>query len=219
MRMVVLGSVIFLGSAVLMPTPSEASLIKDGRESKSRTVATQVNEHFFPTVAELLMDLKARYWRRSLRGDKEHVGAIYFRPGYGYSASHGTGRTGQDRVSFRVPRLRDSQIVAYWHTHGAPGFARHLFSGHDAQLVVDTGLPFYLITPNGELRVLAPKDVSRRGPRRPVHSIASTLGYRGSAVTPHDTPRGAAQARVVAVTDTPETPVSRALAEDSPRGP
>ena len=90
----------------------------------------------------------------SIRKDVEYVGAILEAQDGSYTFTQGNGRKSQDTVTFRIRRESGSRIVGFWHTHGDRGFARDYFSPEDAKLVQATGLPFYLITPEGEIRVL-----------------------------------------------------------------
>lgn len=106
--------------------------------------------------------LKEQFLDLSVRHDTEFVGAVLQNADGGYEFTHGRGQPGQDRVSFRIKRPEDAEIVGLWHTHGAHGPTRAVFSPTDAELVRQTGLPFYLITPDGEVRVLRPEHVEGR---------------------------------------------------------
>jgi hypothetical protein len=106
--------------------------------------------------------LKEQFLDLSVRKDTEFVGAVLRTPAGTYEFTHGNGKPGQDRVSFRIQRPADAEIVGLWHTHGAHGPTRAIFSPTDAELVRQTGLPFYLITPEGEVRVLRPEHVEGR---------------------------------------------------------
>ena len=63
------------------------------------------------------------------------------------------GRHGIDEVSLRFTPLRGEVFVALWHTHGARGLHRELFSPTDTALVKRMRVPFYLTDPKGVLRV------------------------------------------------------------------
>ncbi len=106
----------------------------------------------------------ARFNPHSIREDREYLGAIIAlpnadesdddRPVYRYLVARG--KPGQDRVRIQLPMPKGAEIVAFWHTHGAHGPHRHLFSGSDTRLVRKTGKPFYLADANGDLRVYRP---------------------------------------------------------------
>ena len=103
--------------------------------------------------------LKEQFLDLSVREDTEFVGAVLRTAEGTYEFTQGHGKPGRDRVSFRIQRPADAEIVGLWHTHGAHGPTRAVFSPTDAELVRQTGLPFYLITPAGEIRVLRPEHV------------------------------------------------------------
>ncbi|MFK7734284.1 MAG: DUF4329 domain-containing protein [Pseudomonadales bacterium] len=96
----------------------------------------------------------------SVREDREYLGAVVElrapadEPAYRYLVARG--RPGQDRVSIQLPIPKGAEIVAFWHTHGAHGPNRHLFSGSDTSLVRKTGKPFYMADAKGNLRVFRP---------------------------------------------------------------
>ena len=106
--------------------------------------------------------LKEHILDKSIRTDTEYVGAVLRTADGSYEFTQGHGKPGQDRVSFRIQRPKEARIVALWHTHGAHGPARSIFSPTDAELVRQTKLPFYLITPDGEVRVLRPEHIGDR---------------------------------------------------------
>ncbi len=109
-----------------------------------------------------LVKLKEQFLDVSIEEDVEFVGAVLRNPDGTFEFTQGRGRPGQDRVTFRIQRPDDAEIVGLWHTHGAHGPTRAIFSPTDADLVRATGLPFYLITPDGEIRVLRPAHVTGR---------------------------------------------------------
>ncbi len=96
----------------------------------------------------------------SVREDREYLGAVIKlgspadELAYRYLVARG--KPGQNRVSIHLPIPERAEIVAFWHTHGAHGPNRHLFSGSDTALVRKTGKPFYMADANGNLRVFRP---------------------------------------------------------------
>jgi hypothetical protein len=128
------------------------------------TVLTEPLDWRVPDVVLGLERLKAQYLDVSSELDAEFVGAVLRTPDCDYAFTQGQGPRGQKRVSFRVRRPADRDLVGFWHTHGAHGPAQSVFSPTDAKLVRKTGLPFYLIAPDGEIRVLKPEHLDRRSP-------------------------------------------------------
>lgn len=154
------------------------------RAVSGRLIQTRFRPEYFETIGALLGHLERRHNEPSRQQDAEHVGAIFRRADGSYAASHGIGRQGRDAVSFTTPRPADHEIIAYWHTHGAAGVLRDVFSMTDSELVRTTGRPFYLLAPNGEIRVLTP-EMADRSPSRSTSTRRSLLGraaagYRGS---------------------------------------
>lgn len=142
-----------------------------------------VTERLEWRVADLnagLIRLKEQVLDRSLAEDVEFVGAVLRRDDGQFAFTQGRGLPGQDQVTFRIRRPEDAEIVGLWHTHGAHGPARAVFSPTDAELVRQTGLPFYLITPEGEVRVLRPEHVA--GAKRSAWSARGSVARlpRGS---------------------------------------
>jgi hypothetical protein len=90
---------------------------------------------------------------RSRRTDTEFVGALY-RTSNGVRTSVAANCAGDDAFAVRLPVPPGWTLIALWHTHGASGTLRDHFSEDDVALVKRTGLPFYLITASGGLRVL-----------------------------------------------------------------
>ncbi len=117
----------------------------------------------YDSKLEAMIALGQKFLARSIKEDVEHMGAILETPAGTYRVSHGKSKTAQNRFHFTVLRPESLKVVAYWHTHGAPGALRDKFSVTDAQTVIKTGLPFYLITPKGELKVL---NIAKTGARR-----------------------------------------------------
>ena len=114
------------------------------------------------SIEDGLDRIKKQFLDASIERDTEFVGAVLQRPDGSYEFTQGHGRPGQDRVTFRIQRPGNTEVVGLWHTHGAHGPTRAVFSPTDAELVRQTGLPFYLITPEGEVRVLRPEHVQKR---------------------------------------------------------
>lgn len=144
------------------------------------------------SVEEAVLTMSRCFLRSSIREDREFIGAVLRTDG-GYSYFVQRGEQGRGSAQLRLPRRRGQQLVAFWHTHGAPGPARHLFSATDTRLVARTNVPLYLTDPAGAIRVYRPGD-DRDGTLRAARSalrvpqdtatgslVASRLGWRVSA--------------------------------------
>lgn len=123
-------------------------------------------ERAYANVVAAVDAMRREHLDRSVRFDREFVGAVVENGAGGYWTSVGSGCSGQNTVTFAVQMPPNTQVAAFWHTHGAPASARDLFSPDDVDLVRNTGRDFYLITPRGDLRVLRPRDVARLGSTR-----------------------------------------------------
>ncbi|MEQ8859171.1 MAG: DUF4329 domain-containing protein [Pseudomonadales bacterium] len=98
----------------------------------------------------------------SVQNDVEYAGALY-RVDDAYRINLGRGCPGEDTFTIRLPVPRGHSLIAFWHTHGTDGAMRSWFSPEDFELVAAHRRPFYLITPDGELRVLRPGMRNRQG--------------------------------------------------------
>ena len=116
-----------------------------------------VESQAFPRIRAALDVLSKSYHQRSIREDREYMAAILEENGvYRVTVQAGSPGTGEVRIKIR---LKESQaLVALWHTHGAPGRGRHLYSATDSRTVRTTGVPFYLTTPRGKLKVLGKRE-------------------------------------------------------------
>ena len=123
--------------------------------------------------------LAACYAARSADEDREYFAAIFRMPD-GFVFAVGVGGQHQDLVTLRFDRLEGETLVALWHTHGAGGVHRNLFSPTDTALVRQVGVPFYLTDPTGRLRVFRPGDrprapLNRTSARPPVGSAMGSV--------------------------------------------
>jgi hypothetical protein len=149
-------------------------------------VQTSVDrERAYANVVAAVDAMRREHLQRSVRSDREFVGAVVENGSGGYWTSVGSGCSGQNTVTFAVRIPARAQVAAFWHTHGAAAASRDLFSPDDIDLVRDTGLDFYLITPRGEVRVLRPGDVARLGSMR-VGRLRSIGAATGHAVRSRD---------------------------------
>jgi hypothetical protein len=146
--------------AVLVVAPTCAFASPNG----CGVVQTSVDrERAYASVVAAVDAMRRAHLERSVRSDREFVGAVVENGAGGYWTSVGSGCSGQDTVTFAVQVPLETRVAAFWHTHGAAAALRDLFSPDDVDLVRSTGRDFYLITPRGEIRVLRPGDVARIG--------------------------------------------------------
>jgi hypothetical protein len=128
----------------------------------------------FATELATLHALSACYAAHSADEDREYFAAILRNPD-GFVFVVDAGRHGVDEVSLRFTPLRGEVFVALWHTHGARGLNRELFSPTDTALVKRMRVPFYLTDPKGVLRVFRPGD-RVRAPRRDRSTVRAPSG-------------------------------------------
>ncbi len=148
-------------------------------------VQTSVDrQRAYASVVAAVDAMRREHLDRSVRSDREFVGAVVENGAGGYWASVGSGCSGQDTVTFAVKIPAHAQLAAFWHTHGAAAASRDLFSPDDVDLVRNTGRDFYLITPRGEIRVLRPSDVGRIGAIG-VGRVPASRATIGHAVKPN----------------------------------
>lgn len=120
---------------------------------RTRPLAGQV----FASEIAAIEALRAHCLEESRQTDAEHVGAILVNEQGQYLVTHGQAEPGQTKVDFLVLRPATTRTVALWHTHGAKGRRTERFSIADHDVVRDTGLPFYLISPSGQISLLVPR--------------------------------------------------------------
>ncbi len=112
-----------------------------------------VESQAFSRIEAAVDVLSIRYHQRSIRENREYAAVILEENGV-YRVMVQAGRPGKDEVRMKI-RLKKSQaLVAIWHTHGVSGPGRELFSPTDSNTARTTGLPLYLTTPRGKIKVL-----------------------------------------------------------------
>lgn len=140
-------------------------------------------EFRFASEVEAIQAAADAFLSRSRAKDAEFVGGILLSTGGRYRLTVGEGQKGQDSITYAVGRRADEMLLALWHTHGTSGPGRNFFSPQDVRLVQEHGLPLYLITPAGQIRVLVPEAAAVRARRAPV-------GLRSAARAPRGALRG-----------------------------
>jgi hypothetical protein len=187
------------GSAVWLAAVLSCGAFPAGATQNGCGVVATAIDHrqTYPSVVAAVDAMRREHLDRSVRSDREFVGAVVQNLDGGFWATVGSGCSGQDTVTFTVGVPRGMAVAAFWHTHGAPALYRDLFSADDVDLVRSTGRDFYLITPRGDLRVLRPGDITgidrvvrtKRGGRpfgatglsvAPPHEVRETAQHRSA---------------------------------------
>jgi hypothetical protein len=114
-----------------------------------------LNGLVFASILEAVEAIRDHCLEESTREDAEHMGAVLQADTGEFIVTHGQAEPGQSQVTFAILRPATSIVVALWHTHGAPGRRTERFSIQDGDTVRETGLPFYLIAPSGDIKMLA----------------------------------------------------------------
>ena len=134
-----------IGIVILCPLLTQAS----------DSIKTDLLDSFvFDSEIEAVKAMKDHCLAESRSENAEHMGAILQREDGQFMVTHGKAAPGQESVTFTIRRAPDTKIVALWHTHGSPGRHTERFSITDGQTVRQIGLPFYLLTPKGDIKVL-----------------------------------------------------------------
>ncbi len=110
---------------------------------------------WFRSELEAVVAAARQYNPRSIREDREFLGAILTDGDY-YTFTVGAGRPHQDRVSVLIEVPAGTEVVAFWHTHGAKRSSNRYFSAVDTALVRKSRKRFYLADFTGTLKVMAP---------------------------------------------------------------
>ena len=167
---------ILLCSALFIPLNTQA-----GDAIRTMPLENRV----FDSEVEAVEAMKDHCLAESSREDAEHVGAILQSDDGHFLVTHGQAEPGQTKVTFTILRPRTSKVVALWHTHGAPGRRTERFSIEDGDTVRETGLPFYLIAPSGQISLLvdAEKGISNiQVTSEDAHRLKAFRKYSGLAL-------------------------------------
>lgn len=127
-------------------------------ERPSELTTAGVEPQVFNTELTAVIHAMNTYNPRSVAEDREYIGAVYrLLNNQGYIYSTTPGNIGADQISGGVPKLKTARLIAFWHTHGAAHRTRKYFSDIDTDLVKKWGLPFYMGSADGYLRVFRPE--------------------------------------------------------------
>jgi hypothetical protein len=127
----------------------------------------------------------------SIDEDREFMGAILRRQISEYTAEYSytiaRGNRGEDSINMNVAIPDGTEVVAFWHTHGAAHFSRKYFSDTDSNLVRQFGVPFYLADYTGTLRILKPGDFNMTIIQANRLGLGAQSGFaKGKPVHRHD---------------------------------
>ena len=120
----------------------------------------QMTDDVYPSEVNAVTGAMETFLQRSTRENREYIGGIY-ETGSGYAFSVAPGRKGKYEAQ---ARMASASLVALWHTHAnvdkssGSQILRNMFSTTDVELVEETGLPLYLITQNGTIKIYRPGD-------------------------------------------------------------
>lgn len=126
-----------------------------------------LTQPWFRTELEAVVDATRRYNPRSIREDREFMGAIIHHDDC-YTFTVGAGQPRRDRITVSISVPAGAEIIAFWHTHGARHDSNRYFSHIDTKLVETWQKPFYLADYTGVLKVMVPgaPTLSRQRARR-----------------------------------------------------
>lgn len=149
----------------------------------SAAAESATGPQWFDSELAAVVTAARQYNPRSIREDREFMGAI-LRRGERYTFTVGAGQAGRDRITVRVSVPAGSELVAFWHTHGAANHSNRYFSAVDTALAHAWQKRFYLADFTGLLKVFAPgaRTLSRHRAQR--LGLPSQDGYaRGDVVS------------------------------------
>ncbi len=115
----------------------------------------QAEENRFVTEIAAVIAAANLYNPTSIAEDREYMGAV-FRDGDQYLYTAGTGRRGTNKITVKIQIPAGFELVALWHTHGAPASQRKYFSQVDTDLAKKLQIPFYLADFTGQLKIFEP---------------------------------------------------------------
>lgn len=138
-------------------------------------VKTQIDqlapEAGYMDVIDAVIEAANRYNPDSIVHNREHVGGILVCTDGRTLFTHGVGDPDKAPVPFSVPRPSHCQLEALWHTHGARGDFKTMFSAADTHSSNSIGRPIYMVDHTGTLRVFEPGAKTSGRQRRNKSSI------------------------------------------------
>ncbi len=140
----------------------------------------------FATELDAVVAATSQYNPVSIREDREFMGAV-LHDGECYEFTVSAGEPGRDKIRARIPVRPGTDIVAFWHTHGAHAPSNEYFSDLDTRLVKRWQKPFYLADHTGVLKVMAPGSRTLSALRARRLGLPAGAGYAtGEVVTDAD---------------------------------
>ncbi len=113
----------------------------------------------FGSIYDTAVSASNRYNPVSIARDVEYLGAVMWdsrQRKFGYTVDRGARYEDEVRATIKIPK--GFEIVAFWHTHGAGGYAGQYYSDQDTSIANTWRVPVYLADPTGRLRVFEPGD-------------------------------------------------------------
>ncbi|MEX0740330.1 MAG: DUF4329 domain-containing protein [Pseudohongiella sp.] len=153
--------------------------------------ADTVHSATFGSVSDAVLNASRSYNPMSVREDREFMGGIFRQTIngeilFGYTVSGGT--PSRDRITVRIRLPQGGQLVAIWHTHGSVHWRRSYFSSTDTRLAETTGVPIFLATGQGELRVFKPGDPIMGRPHARRMGLGDSSGVASGKLLRSDIP-------------------------------
>lgn len=143
--------------------------------------ASPATQQWFASELEAVVAAADQYNPESIREDREYMGAI-LRRGDRYSFTVGAGHAGRDTVTVRIAIPNGTELIAFWHTHGARMQSNRYFSAVDTRLVKTWQIPFYLADYTGQLKVMQPDDRTISASRARYLGLPSRAGFAAGQI-------------------------------------
>jgi hypothetical protein len=128
---------------------------------------SHADENRFATEIAAVIAASNLYNPTSIVEDREYMGAV-LRDGDGYLYTVSAGQQRRDKITVKIEILPGFELIALWHTHGAPASERKYFSKVDTRLAEKLQIPFYLADFTGLLKIFEPGMPRGRGKGRKV---------------------------------------------------
>lgn len=150
----VLINVAIVSSYCVLATTAIAKPEKAAIDSASQD---PVNQLVYSSEVEAVVAATNYYNPLSLEEDREYMGAIFRHRSLNYYVyTVNAGRQFGSSVTIRIPRRKEYDFVALWHTHGKDDPRHRYFSADDTAAANTVRRPFYLADGSGKLKVFRP---------------------------------------------------------------
>jgi len=115
----------------------------------------QTEENRYATEIAAVIAASNLYNPTSIVEDREYMGAV-LRDGDRYLYTVSAGQQRRDKITVKIEIRPGCELIALWHTHGAPASERKYFSKVDTRLAEKLQIPFYLADFTGLLKIFEP---------------------------------------------------------------